>query len=373
MTKNMHITSITMRKFLFIIIAMLVAVVAQGAGKEIPATDSNITFTGRTAKTSDGGVRYDWSGVYMQTYFSGSSVGVVVSEEGTSYHNVFVDGKLLRKIKVDGKTPHAITLASGLPKGFHRLMMQKCTEGDYGCTTVWKLLVGKGATLKPVPRSSRFIEVVGDSYTCGYGVEGKSPREPFALETEDCHEAYGALIARYFGADYALIAHSGQGIVRHWGDKQPTSENQMPERWTRIFDTHGQEAYDYKAYKPDIVIINLGTNDYSTMPLPSEKQYVGAYVKFIEAIKGRYGDIPILCVTPHSANIYLKAALGRLRDQTLCMSKVYMANPLDGIITSDRDLGSNSHPNKQGQTKIAFALIPQVAAITGWEVNQLPF
>ena len=93
--------------------------------KKILGTDSNISYTGRTERTADGTVRYDWVGTYFQTDFTGGSVAVSISDTGTSFHNLFIDGKLIKKIKVNGKEPRNVVLADGLGKGIHRLCLQK--------------------------------------------------------------------------------------------------------------------------------------------------------------------------------------------------------------------------------------------------------
>ena len=283
-----------MRKHLLALVAMICmcGTVATAADKRVSAGDKNqITFTGRVQHLQDGSVRYDWTGVYMQTRFTGSRIAAVLSDEGTSYHNVFVDGKWIKKIKVSGKDQQTITLADKLAKGTHTLRLQKCTEGEYGCTTVKELIVDKNATLTAVKPKARFIEVIGDSYTCGFGTESNNRTDPFKLETENCNLAYGCLVANYFDADYALVAHSGHGIIRHYGDSVRVSVNNMPDRWMRIFDEHGDETYEFKAYTPDLVMINLGTNDFSPTAIPTSEQFVGAYVKLIKNIKAHYGPI----------------------------------------------------------------------------------
>jgi hypothetical protein len=39
------------------------------------------------------------------------------------------------------------------------------------------------------------------------------------------------------------------------------------------------------------------------------------------------------------------------------------------MVTEERDMGADWHPNYQGQCKIAMALIPQISAIMGWELT----
>ena len=180
---------------------------AKAADKMVKACDDNVSFTGRVEKLNDGSVRYDWVGVYMQTQFTGTRVAVDLSDTGTSYHNVFIDGQLKEKIKVTGKERHTVVLADKLKKGTHTLRLQKCTEGEYGCTTIYGLTFDSNSKLSPVAPKKRMIEVYGDSYTVGYGTEGKKANERFTLETENCNLAYTCIIARYFDADYRITAH----------------------------------------------------------------------------------------------------------------------------------------------------------------------
>lgn len=65
--------------------------------------NSGISYTGRTISDTKGNVSYDWIGTYLQTDFTGGSIAVDIAEADTSYHNVFIDGQLLKKIKVYGK------------------------------------------------------------------------------------------------------------------------------------------------------------------------------------------------------------------------------------------------------------------------------
>lgn len=358
-----------MARILWVVMCYWIPFTVMAVERMIPANTPEVNFIGRVQRLTDGSVRYDWVGTYWQTEFTGNYISAVLADEGTSYHNIYIDGKWLKKIKVSGKEAKKLILADKLSNGRHILRMQKCTEGEFGCTILKQVIVDSKTKLSPVKPTGRMIEVIGDSYTCGYGTESNRAEDPFELETENCDKAYACIIARYFNADYALVAHSGQGMVRHWGDSVQISTNSMPERWTRIFDAHGREDYDFKAYTPQLVMINLGTNDFSPTAIPNSDQYVGAYVELIQNVKARYGqDVPVLCITPHSANTYLKAALAELRVKTACMEKVYMANDLSNTVSGQGDLGASYHPNYKGQCKIAMSLIPQISTIMGWEV-----
>ena len=44
-------------------------------------------------------------------------------------------------------------------------------------------------------------------------------------------------MARAFNADYHIVAHSGEGVVRNYGDKEKVSPTgTMPQRFNRVFD-----------------------------------------------------------------------------------------------------------------------------------------
>ena len=354
-------------------LCLLLSMTVQAANeKTLPANDSGATYTGRIEVKADGSVSYDWTGVYVQTDFTGGYLAIDVSEAGESWHNLYIDGQWVRKLHITGTTPQRIVLAERLSKGTHRLRLQKCTEGQNGCTTLHRFILGRGGTMTAVAPKERMIEVYGDSYTCGYGTESSKASDPFRVDTENCDKAYGCIIARYFDADYALTAHSGQGMVRNWADAKQLSEKSMSTRYTHIYDDHGDLDYGFDRYRPQLVMINLGTNDFSPVAIPTDEQYVGADLKMIETIRSRYAGVKILCITPHSAGRYLKAAIGLLRERVSGMKDVYMALPLDGIVTEERDMGADWHPNYQGQKKIAMSLIPQISAIMGWPLTDEP-
>lgn len=349
--------------FLFFLLAL------PAVADTFPATSDGISFTGRVLANADGSVSYDWVGVYMQTQFEGTSVSVVISDSRTSYHNVFIDGQLTEKIMVEGNEPHTILLASKLKKGRHTLRLQKCTEGQEGLATIYSVITDRGCALHPVAQKTRFIEVIGDSYTCGYGTESDRAEDHFSVHTENCNKAYACMIAEYFDADYMLTAHSGQGMCHDWGDSVQVSIENMLTRYPQLFDMRQDKTYDFTQRRPDIVLINLGTNDWGAGYLPSIEQYVGNYVTMLNKVRANYGDVPVLCITPHSANPFLLAALGELRKHITDMPHVHMANPMPNIVIGAPDFGADWHPNYQGQRKIAFTLIPQISTIMKWPMK----
>lgn len=358
-----------MKKYgiLLTLLAICLQAVAQKADYNRIITQG-ITYTGRTQMGNDGSVKFDWIGVYAQTNFNGGCIAVEMSNSRECYFNVFIDDKWTAKIHADSTSHQRIMLAEKLSKGTHKLRLQRACEGN-SITTIHGFYGAKGAKLTPVEPKGRMIEIFGDSYTCGYGSDSPTQQEHFKIETENVDHAYGCIIARYFDADYAIEAHSGQGMVRNYGDKKQRSAYSMLDRHVRTFDNDTSVIYNFNAYRPDLVIINLGTNDFSREVTPTPDQYVGNYVKMIKNLRSHYGDIPVLCVLPHSARKYLQACFPLLRERCYNDRQVYFAEPMLEILRDGRDYGADGHPNYHGHRKIAMKLIPQISKIMDWKME----
>ena len=196
-----------------------------------------------------------------------------------------------------------ILLADNLKQKVTPLRLQKRTEGSQGLSTI-KAFEKKGAKAKVLPASAkekRRIEFIGDSYTCGYGVESKLG-DRFEGATENCDLAHGAILARLFDADYNFVSNSGRGMVRNFGDSTSTSENgTMRELVRQTFNTQATPLWDYSTspYTPDLVVIFLGINDYSTAPQPSIDEFAEGYKEMIRTLRaGAMVMQPLFCVLP---------------------------------------------------------------------------
>lgn len=307
---------------------------------------------------------FDWSGSHFTFRFEGTRCAMRAADTGRNYYNVFVDGRHTGVAATSG-ADSTVVLAEGLERGPHTILVQKRTEGEQGRTTLRGVETDGALLPLPAPRT-RHIEFIGDSHTCGYGTEGKSVEEPFTPETENCDLAWGCVIARYFDAEYTLIAHSGQGIVRNWGDEKEVSDCTMRERMLRTFDMDPASRWDFRGCTPDIVVIKLGSNDFSTDVTPSEQAFNASYAQALDQLRAAYGEVPVLCVAPSDNTVILRYLENFLRERQ--DAHLHLTAMLPGITDWDRDMGANYHPNHRGHRKMAMAVIPYIATITGWEM-----
>ncbi|MCS3185073.1 hypothetical protein NXU83_26610 [Bacteroides thetaiotaomicron] len=78
-----------------------------------------------------------------------------------------------------------INFISGMDKSIHHVLIQKRTEGEWGKTTIHQFVLhNKGELMKETECPSRHIEFIGNSLTCGYGVEGKTVANLIKLKRE---------------------------------------------------------------------------------------------------------------------------------------------------------------------------------------------
>lgn len=335
------------------------------------ATDPAIYIMGRTQVNAGNEVEFDWSGVEIHVKFTGTSCAIKMNDSGKNFYNVFVDQMNARVVEVHSDT--ILSLATGLKKGQHILKMTKRTEGNQGKGTFKGILLDSKGKLLPVAANfTRKIEFIGNSITCGYGSESKNISDPFRPETENNYKSYAPITARAFNAESHIIAHSGQGVVRNYGYKEPISDYTMPDRFIQVFDTQKEPVWDFSSWKPDLLVINLGTNDYSTQPQPDELAFTGGYKALINTIRNKYGSLPIFCLVGPMTNepcySYVKKMVEEFRTKQHDSNVYFIGIP--NYLLAEDDWGAY-HPTYSGQLKMAAHVVPVISSVMGWEYGEI--
>jgi len=358
-----------MKRLALIAAALLcfaVAVSASVKGEKLKADDEKITYIGRT-QPELGSVSFDWSGTRAVVSFKGTCLSLQCISSVHDYFNVWVDGEQIPDpdsvFDVDDSGVQIKTVVSGLKMAEHRVIIQKRTEGEQGIATFLSFSTD-GKFLQAEPLKDRVIEFVGDSYTCGYGTEGADRNEPFRASEENPSYTYADILGRFFDADVMHIAHSGRGVVRNWGGWKGPS---MTDIYDRVLENR-ERVWDPQ-YTPDIVVIYLGTNDFSEGEQPSMRGWCDNYARLIAKIRSFYGaEVPILCISTESDELapdYLKTALDKIADPNV---RYMFMTP--GVHNYESDLGSSWHPKYSGHLKWASVIAPYISTATGWEMQQ---
>jgi lysophospholipase L1-like esterase len=337
------------------------AVVPAFAVVDVPANDPNIQYFGRFDMADPQNPRFDWPGCAIQASFTGTSITVKISG-GQNDFNVIIDGQWKSKLTVDGKTVQVA--ASGLSDGAHTLLLSKRTEGAQGITTFAGFRLEDGKTLvAPPARPTRKIQFIGDSFTAGYGDEANTlvcaDRRPF----DNNYVAFGPVTARAVDAEYSIQAVSGYGLLHNYGDTEPLSAQPMPSVFDRTLFSAATPKWDMSKWIPDLIVIALGTNDFSTAVKPTEAQYTAAYADFLAKIRGWFPSAQILCMTYSVDNFqkkYVDTVVARATAKgDAKIHRVHMP------ALANADLGCDYHPNVAGHLKYSEALLPSVKQYLG--------
>jgi len=323
-----------------------------------PPEPPGVRYVGRYDASDPMQVRMGWSGVGAVFRFNGTDASVRLDDNGR-YFTVVVDGQVQPTLATS-PGEQTYPLAVGLAAGEHTVELYRRTEGSFGPTTILGVeLVGELLAPPPVQRR---IEIIGDSITCGYGNEGTDPCN-FSAETENHYLTYGALAARMFGAEVSTVAWSGKGVVNNFGDDvfEP-----LPQIYDRSVATDAA-PWDFNNWQPDVVVINLGTNDFSTGGDPPENVFVPAYVAFLAHLRDVYPDAFILPVAPTLFGDEAVMVAGYLNS---AVDQRHAAGDLD-VAFADINVqwngsGCDGHPNLEAHAGMAMRLAEELQAHLGW-------
>ena len=238
--------------------AAALALLLLGAAPERPPL--SVKLGGRVLVTGDGPARFGWPGVYLEARFRGTEVTAGVASD-TDFFRILVDGQERMVVK----RPQAPVTISGLADGVHVLRIERLTESQTGAARLLRFEVGAGGVpLRPPPRRPQ-VEFIGDSYTVGYGDSAPTRRCTRAEvhDTTDTQRAFGPLAAKRLGMDYQVIAYSGFGIVRNYNGNR--AGETLPLLYPRMIPDDPVHLVDRRErWRPRAIVINLGTNDFST-------------------------------------------------------------------------------------------------------------
>jgi len=302
--------------------------------------------------------RFAFPGSQLLTRFAGTTLSVRLDEAGENHYDVSVDGQVSLLVTSAGERDHV--LAAGLPDGEHDVIVTRRTESFFGTT---RFLGFSGAPLVATEGPTRRIELVGDSITCGYGVLGDTATCPFSIDTEAQTHAWGALAAAELDAVNTAIAYSGKGVYRNYGGNL---DDPMPEIFERTFADDPTSQWTFATPAPAAVVINLGTNDFSTGD-PGQP-FVDAYVGLVAQIRARYPDAWIvLAESPMLGGDHAAHAAHLATVATTAGGEAAKVTTLALEVQSAADgYGCDYHPNEVTQAKMASALVAKLRALLGW-------
>ncbi len=264
------------------------------------ASGGGAAFFGRPAAAAES-VRASWSGSEIGVRFSGPGLEVQLTSTGDDRFAVVVDGVVQAEKLEPGAAGQWQLVVDGLPEGEHHVLLHKLTEPLVGAVTFSGARPTAGEILPYLEPRMRRIELIGDSITAGYGNEGASAGCAFSADTENHYLTYGAIAARHFDADLVTIAWSGKGVFSNRGSSDTVY---LPELWLETLPSNASAAvWMPTAFEPDVVVLNLGTNDLGDPrfgsegdPEAAEAEFLAAYSAFLGTLRAAYASAHLLAL-----------------------------------------------------------------------------
>lgn len=275
-------------------------------------TEENVKLLGRTY--FDGEKLYcALSGSGAEFSFNGTKCSVVVTGDAnamspTAADNqarvaIYVNGERVIDDMVDNIQETYDVFESDTPQTVV-ISIVKLSESPMSTIGI-KEIRATGSKITPTPNKDILVEFIGDSITCGYGIDDPDKDHHFSTKTEDVTKAYAYRTAEKLNADYSMVSFSGYGIISGYTNDKKVEAQTVPQFYTKLgysWAANGSFVpanvdWDFSKRQPDLIVINLGTNDDSYTKTDSEKQqeYCDAYVEFIKKIRENNPDAKILC------------------------------------------------------------------------------
>ena len=306
-------------------------------------TDS-LKLHGRTSVTADGIVcDHSATGIEFSAYIEGK-VELTVLVSADTYFTVYIDG-VRQETRYNVKNGTAtLTIANFEEGGVHNIRILKQTESQHSLS-IMKSLSFKGSFEKAPAEKDIFIEFLGDSITCGYGnLCANGTEGPGSAFNEDATQAFAYLTAQKLGVDYSLVSCSGIGVTSSWSGNFTMKDFFSAQSYYRSTSV----KYE-KTFTPDIVVINLGTNDSSRGS--DSAQFKEDAKALIALVRSTYGEnVKIVWVANMMGpcmQTYSKAAIDELGGEA---AGLYMCT-----LTENRD-GGLAHPSKTAHSNAATVL-----------------
>lgn len=246
-----------------------------------------------------------------------ASIGIFVDDDKEMFKRYELDPGTTRVLVFD-RAEYAAKKGVSPEKLPEKLAIHfvKVSEAAFGSFGIDAFYCSETDTFEALPKKKLKIEYVGDSITCGYGVEGVVNVDEFKTSQENPYKSFSIRSAKCLDADYQLCSWSGIGVISKYippeVDEPDTSimiQQLYPYTAKELQERMKMDPapWNFSTFEPDVVVLNIGTNDSSyTREKPDREAHYAATMKeFIKLI--------------HEKNPQAKIAfVYGVMDQTLC-------------------------------------------------------
>lgn len=237
---------------------------------EIAADHPFLLYCGRIGRDEKGFPEFVYPCSFVTLTFVGKSIAVLLENHSLYWnHSIgwILDGEQMKAaLSKSGRTK--ICLGEELKEGLHHLILFKRQDSCHTFSLEGFLLSEGGYLVKSEPLPNRRIEVYGDSVSAGEVSEaieyvGKED-PPHQGEYSNSWYSYSWITARKLDASLHNISQGGIALMNGMGWFEPPEFIGMESVYDKV---QYQPAigrisqWDFKRYRPHVVIVALGQND----------------------------------------------------------------------------------------------------------------
>lgn len=281
---------------------------------EFAPTSENVKFLGRSYLEKDvlwmcfsgTGAAFNIEANHLEIQISGDSGAKLRKDNGSAARIVvFVNGeRKLDEMILKQSQNFVVFDESETVKG--EVQIVKVSESANSVAGISKIITDKNGKISPAEQKNLKIEFIGDSITCGYGVDDLDRNHHFATSTEDNSKTYAYKTAKNLNADYSMVSISGWGVVSGYTSGSKNADSVLPKVYNKLGFTWGNTfngkqpqsiKWDFSKFVPDFVVINLGTNDasYTKGDQKKKQEFEKAYIDFLKMIREKNPNAKIIC------------------------------------------------------------------------------
>lgn len=318
-----------------------------------------VEHIGGNVRKSSEYIEYQWPAIYFEARFNGPKL-IFKIDDGYNRFRLLIDGHEIGIIEQPLASQYEVM---GLGASEHVVRLEKLSESLGQVGRFYGFFVeNPNQALMPIARTRR-IEFIGDSYLAGYGNLSKSRQCPRTLyDMTENTRAYGPIVAQHFGADFQVNAYSGLGMVRNYANNLAG----MPMDYFYGRPVFNDEFRTPSAeFAPQIILIALGTNDFSTPIGDNEKwhnneelsqDYIASHLRFLHFLRAANPNAMILVAANINANsTHLEARAAIAAEITKTDRNLHLVN-----LPKLQNTGCDWHPNLNEHLSMAQIVISRI-------------
>ncbi|MBQ8107879.1 MAG: GDSL family lipase [Ruminococcus sp.] len=349
-------------------------------------TNENVKLLGRTYLDDKGvlwcalsatGAEFTFTGKKLEVTIMGDSVASRDDEENQCRLAFYVDGERVIDDMLNEPT-RTYTVIDEEEEVTRTVRILKLSETAMSAMGIAPIEPKEGAVIAPTSHKAHRVEFIGDSITCGYGVDDEDENHQFRTGTEDVTKAYAYKTVQALDLDYSLFSVSGWGILSGYSDDGTIrAEQRIPDYYEKLGFSYGDFGeikpqdidWDFGRYQPELVVINLGTNDdsYCGGDKEREAEYSKRYVSFLKTVR------------EHNPHAHIMMCLGIMGDRLFggveAAFEEYRSESGDENISTFRftpqngeedGYAANWHPTERTHDKASAALVEHIKSVMKW-------